>query len=474
MFHSSSLSAMSDTVIQIDNLSKQYRLGLVGTGTLADDLHRWWARLRGKEDPYLKIGEANVLSPEAETGELKAETPESEEPPLSTSAFSFHPSSLQSPSQYVWALKDINLEVKRGEILGIIGGNGAGKSTLLKILSRVTAPTTGRFKLKGRVASLLEVGVGFHPELSGRDNIYLNGAIMGMPRAEVTHKLDEIVDFSGCERYIDTPVKRYSSGMRVRLGFAVAAHLEPEILIVDEVLAVGDVEFRKKCLGKIGEVAKEGRTVLFVSHNMAAVERLCQKGILLRGGKLVRIGKIEEVVDAYLSETAGTNVQEWLYETHGTRFENSIIEPLRLAFVNAEGEVLPSNIKRNVDAYVDLTFELSVLITDLTVGVAVYNSRGTYLFHSLQTDGAQSECPQLEVGRNKIRAKIPMQIFNEGEYRMVFLGAIHKKEWLCRPDESDICVSFNILGGLSESPYWLHGRRGVIAPALRWHRLSSS
>src|SRR5688500_14883915 len=236
-------------VIKVENLSKQYRLGNVGTGTISHDVNRWWHGIRGKEDPYLKIGEENNPS-------------------------------VKSNSEYVWALRDINFAVNHGEVLGVIGRNGAGKSTLLKILSRTTAPTTGSVKIKGRVASLLEVGTGFHPELTGRENIFLNGAILGMTKREIKTKFDEIVDFSGVERYIDTPVKRYSSGMYVRLAFAVAAHLESEILIVDEVLAVGDAEFQKKCLGKMGEVSKgQGRTVLFVSHNIQAISSICERGI---------------------------------------------------------------------------------------------------------------------------------------------------------------------------------------------------
>ena len=242
------------TVIKVENLSKQYRLGEVSMGTISHDLNRWWHKVRGKEDPYLRIGETNDRS-------------------------------TKGTSEYVWALQDINFEVQQGEVLGIIGKNGAGKSTLLKILSKITSPTTGSIKAKGRIASLLEVGTGFHPELTGRENIYLNGTILGMTKREVTAKLDEIVDFSGVERYLDTPVKRYSSGMMVRLGFAVAAHLEPEILIVDEVLAVGDAEFQKKAVGKMQEVSKEGgRTVLFVSHNLGIVSQLCTKGLLLKNG----------------------------------------------------------------------------------------------------------------------------------------------------------------------------------------------
>ena len=261
---------MKDIILKAENISKQYRLGQVGTGTLSHDLNRWWHQVRGKENPYLKIGDVNDRS-------------------------------TKGTSDYVWALQDINFEIERGEILGIIGKNGAGKSTLLKILSKVTAPTTGSIKSRGRIASLLEVGTGFNGEMTGRENIYLNGAILGMTKKEITSKLDEIIDFSGCERYIDTPVKRYSSGMTVRLAFAVAAFLEPEILVIDEVLAVGDAEFQKKAIGKMQDISKgEGRTVLFVSHNMAAVKSLCTRGIVLENGKVTFEGEIEEAIRLYL------------------------------------------------------------------------------------------------------------------------------------------------------------------------------
>jgi len=260
-----------DSII-FENIGKQYRLGLISTGTISHDLNRWWTmNVLRKEDPYLKIGETNDRS---------------------------HKGS----SEYVWALKDINFKVEEGDVVGIIGKNGAGKSTLLKLLSRVTAPTTGCIKARGRIASLLEVGTGFHPEMTGRENIYMNGAIMGMTKAEITRKLDEIVDFSGCERYIDTPVKRYSSGMTVRLGFAIAAHLEPEILVVDEVLAVGDAEFQKKAIGKMQEVSQGGgRTVLFVSHNMDSMLNLCTNGILLENGFVKYRGDIRSTVSEYIS-----------------------------------------------------------------------------------------------------------------------------------------------------------------------------
>ena len=258
------------TAIEFENISKQYRLGLVSTGTLSHDLNRFWqTKVLHREDPYLKVGE---LNDRAHKGD----------------------------SEYVWALKDINFKVEQGDVVGIIGRNGAGKSTLLKLLSRVTAPTTGTIRARGRIASLLEVGTGFHPEMTGRENIYMNGAIMGMNRAEITRKLDEIVDFSGCERYLDTPVKRYSSGMTVRLGFAIAAHLEPEILVVDEVLAVGDAEFQKKAIGKMQDVSRGGgRTVLFVSHNMGAVKNLCKRGIVLNQGQVAYDGSAENAINFY-------------------------------------------------------------------------------------------------------------------------------------------------------------------------------
>lgn len=276
------------TAIEFNNISKLYRLGLVSTGTLSHDLKRWWTmNIQRKEDPYLRIGETNDRSTKGE-------------------------------SDYVWALKDIDFKVEQGDVVGIIGKNGAGKSTLLKILSKVTAPTTGTIRARGRIGSLLEVGTGFHPEMTGRENIYMNGAILGMTKQEISKKLDEIVDFSGCERYIDTPVKRYSSGMMVRLGFAVAAHLDPEILVVDEVLAVGDAEFQKKAIGKMQDVSRgEGRTVLFVSHNMAAVRNLCKTGVVLHNGSIVFSGTADMAIEKYLkNDTLNDNIIDNITKTH--------------------------------------------------------------------------------------------------------------------------------------------------------------
>ncbi|ULQ52392.1 ABC transporter ATP-binding protein [Flavihumibacter fluvii] len=275
---------MSEVAIMAENVSKLYRLGEIGTGTLSHDLNRWWASIRGKEDPYMKLGQSNKRD--------------------------------EKGSDWVWALQDINFELNEGEVLGIIGRNGAGKSTLLKLLSRISNPTTGVIKARGRIASLLEVGTGFHPELTGRENIFLNGAILGMTKAEIKRKFDEIVDFAGVTRYIDTPVKRYSSGMYVRLAFGVAAHLEPEILIVDEVLAVGDAEFQKKALGKMKSVSQnDGRTVLFVSHNMASISTLCTKGLMMQNGQVAYQGDIEETIRQYnQSSGSGSNQVDGFYD----------------------------------------------------------------------------------------------------------------------------------------------------------------
>ena len=340
---------MKDVVIKVEDLSKQYRLGIVGTGTIAHDINRTWHRIRGKNDPYLKIGDENDRS-------------------------------VISTSNYLWALKNINFDVKQGEILGIIGRNGAGKSTLLKILSRTTTPSIGSVKLKGRVASLLEVGTGFHPELTGRDNIFLNGAILGMSRREIARKFDEIVDFAGVQRYIDTPVKRYSSGMYVRLAFGVAAHLEPEILIVDEVLAVGDAEFQKKALGKMKDVSnKEGRTVLFVSHNMGAIKNLCKRGLIFENGKLVYDENIEQTVSEYYSRQFSKSSE--VYFREGNRnaeflttdvFDN--LNNRRNDFLMGEDIFLTFSIKFNRD------------ISNVEIGINVKNQNHDLMFHICNLD----------------------------------------------------------------------------------------
>jgi lipopolysaccharide transport system ATP-binding protein len=378
-----------NTVIKVENISKQYRLGSVGTGSLAHDLNRTWQRIRGKEDPYLKIGETNDRTQ-------------------------------KGTSEYVWALKDINFEVKQGEVMGIIGRNGAGKSTLLKILSRTTTPTTGSVKIKGRVASLLEVGTGFHPELSGRENIFLNGAILGMTRNEIKSKFDEIVDFAGVERYIDTPVKRYSSGMYVRLAFGVAAHLEPEILIVDEVLAVGDAEFQKKALGKMKDVsAKDGRTVLFVSHNMAAVKQLCTNGMIFENGKLVYVNDIQNTIGNYysrqLSKNSGSYFREGNKKAEFLTFQ--ILDDLqneRKDFLMGEDIFLKFSIKFNKE------------IANLEIGLNVKNQNHEVMFHICNYDDEF-----LIAGRNdgirNILVKIPTVTLTPGSY-ILDVGAVIGEE----------------------------------------------
>lgn len=357
------------TVISVEYLSKAYRLGQIGTGTFTHDLNVWWAKLRGKPNPLARIGDADHGNRDGEE---------------------------------VWALKDVSFQVEQGEVLGIIGRNGAGKSTLLKILSRVTAPTSGSIKIKGRVASLLEVGTGFHPELTGRENIYLNGAILGMTKAEVTRKFDEIVDFAEVEKFIDTPVKRYSSGMYVRLAFAVAAHLDPEILVVDEVLAVGDAEFQKKCLGKMGDVAKGGRTVLFVSHNMAAVTMLCTTSLLINKGSIYALGKTSSIVQTYtnlnklpIDYNTGLGIGE---------FGNIRYEP--------EFPIFNSNITVTADLFVNTP------ITNYNLFFIIQDGSSNLLVHSVIPGTQVSQ--ELHKGLYQIKISLPPLWLKPGNYSMFF------------------------------------------------------
>ncbi len=366
---------MSDVILKIENLSKQYRLGTVGTGTISHDFNRWWHTIRGKEDPYLKIGESNDRTTKGE-------------------------------SEYVWALKDINFEVKRGEVLGVIGKNGAGKSTLLKILSKVTGPTTGSIKSKGRIASLLEVGTGFHPEMTGRENIYLNGAILGMTKKEIASKIDEIIAFSGCERYIDTPVKRYSSGMTVRLAFAVAAHLEPDILIVDEVLAVGDAEFQKKAIGKMQDISSgEGRTVLFVSHDMTAIRNLCPNTILLKNGTIKYKGNTEDIISMYLLD--------------GLKFsKENIVNSIYLnniQFLDFNNNVIKNNpvkIGQKIIIELELTDTIKENIDYCFIGVENENQRRVFSLSSSFDKDFKSNF----TSKNKISCVIDNLNINVGKY----------------------------------------------------------
>ncbi len=340
---------MSDVAIKVENLSKLYKLGEVGTGTISHDLNRWWHKVRGKEDPYALIGSTNDRT-------------------------------TADDSQYAWALKDVSFEVKKGEVLGIIGRNGAGKSTLLKLLSQITSPTTGSVKAKGRIASLLEVGTGFHPELTGRENIFLNGAILGMTKQEIRSKFDEIVDFSGCAKYVDTPVKRYSSGMMVRLGFAVAAFLEPEILIVDEVLAVGDAEFQKKAIGKMQDVSKEGgRTVLFVSHNMGSIKSLCNRTLILKQGGVIFDGDTEAGIHEYLNQNGSINEKTLPIFTKKNDITKEV-QVLEVKVATQEGNIqysLPHDkpflIKTKLKLKINYKFYLAVHVLDKSEEIIIFN-----------------------------------------------------------------------------------------------------
>lgn len=415
---------MSEVVIKVNNLSKQYRLGQIGTGSLAHDVNRWWHRVRGKEDPYLKIGEENDR----------------------TSA---------GGSQYVWALKDLNFEVNHGEVLGIIGRNGAGKSTLLKILSRTTAPTTGNVKIKGRIASLLEVGTGFHPELSGRENIFLNGAILGMKKREIQQKFDEIVDFSGVERYIDTPVKRYSSGMYVRLAFAVAAYLESEILIVDEVLAVGDAEFQKKCLGKMKDVSnKDGRTVLFVSHNMGAVSQLCNKGLLMKFGSVLNYGNVETIIHDYIK----------MNSSNASRFEKTDDEEKPIQVLGA-AMVDDNDIECNAFGH-DERISLRFTLKNISKERGVVCSIGLLDLHERIIFAEQISID--EIGYQSYKVSLPKGLFRPKNYRVSI--ALHIP--FVRIIEIEDQLTFDIVDKGTQFSMYGNADNGIIFPALEWQTIS--
>jgi lipopolysaccharide transport system ATP-binding protein len=406
-----------DTVIQVENISKAYRLGEINTGTLGSDLHRWWIKARGKEDPYIKIGETNDRA-------------------------------IKGKSNIVWSLKDINFEIKQGDAVGIIGRNGAGKSTLLKLLSRITAPTTGQIRAHGRIASLLEVGTGFHPELTGRENIFLNGAILGMRKQEIRRKFDEIVDFSGVERYIDTPVKRYSSGMYVRLAFAVAAYLESEILIVDEVLAVGDAEFQRKCLGKMGDVSKgEGRTVLFVSHNMSAVSSFCNTGIYLKNGFLVNSGSMGSVTSAYIGDIDSSERQEWIGSegNEKIRITKTVVYPADKAY----------GFHTNTDVFIEIHGETKVPLMDLVLGFRLLSQYEYELAYALHDDDESTHLPFPSQQFKKV-FKIPANTLAEGQYRIEFDVGIHNVKRIIEK-QCDLSFTLVNINGL--------GRKYLVSPS---------
>jgi lipopolysaccharide transport system ATP-binding protein len=369
--------------------------------------------------------------------------------------------------QTIWALRDVSFDVQEGEIVGVIGRNGAGKSTLLKILSRITEPTLGRVELHGRVGSLLEVGTGFHQELTGRENIYLNGAILGMKKVEIERKFEEIVAFAEMEKFIDTPVKRFSSGMYMRLAFAVAAHLDPEILLVDEVLAVGDAAFQKKCLGKMGEVARSGRTVLFVSHNMNAVRQLCTRALLFVNGRLQHSDRdVQRLTREYLFESEDAGSAEW--RNSGGEFEGLPFTPMRFAIVDEVGR--PATQSRPNDADLNVIVEGNVRVLDpaLNFGYAAYSESGDLLFWSLSTDTREDTWPMLRMGSLRLRSQLPKRFLNEGKYRLELIVSLHYRQWICRPGFNAPTIFLDIQGGLSDSPYWMARRPGLLAPVIPW------
>ncbi len=375
---------MSNTAIEFNHIGKQYRLGTIGTGTISHDLNRWWARVRGKEDPFLKVGEVNDRTKKAS-------------------------------SDFVWALRDIDFKVEQGDVLGIIGKNGAGKSTLLKVLSRVTSPTTGTIRARGRIASLLEVGTGFHPEMTGRENIYMNGSIMGMTKAEITRKLDEIVDFAGVEKYIDTPVKRYSSGMTVRLGFAIAAHLDPEILVVDEVLAVGDAEFQKKAIGKMQDISHgSGRTVLFVSHNMAAVRNLCRTGIVLKNGQVTFMGTSSDSVDFYMQASEDDTNYVSLIDIPREGRCNGKVRFVDISFLDDAGRPVVPHCGQYLR--IRLKLEVNEDVKNCLVGLGIRDNMGTPLM-SFPTEMTTAN-PSFKKGQHVMDLTIPRLPLTGGNYRI--------------------------------------------------------
>jgi len=433
---------MPDTVIKVENLSKRYRIG--------------------ERQPYKTIRESLVNA-------FKA--PFHRPTVLGhPSSVIDHPSSVASPRSSVdnilWALKDVSFEVKQGEVVGIIGRNGAGKSTLLKILSKITEPTEGRIELKGRVGSLLEVGTGFHPELTGHENIYLYGAILGMDRLEITRKFDEIVAFAELEKFVDTPVKHYSSGMYMRLAFAVAAHLEPEILLVDEVLAVGDAAFQKKCLGKMEDVATGGRTILFVSHNMQAIRSLCQSVIHFDAGQIVASGAPSTIIAKYLSDLEGMDSEKsWFLASAPGNHE---IKLLQIGVFDENGA--PAGVySSSKDFYVQMKFSANSLHSALCVGFDLVTPEGVVVARSYQTDLPQDECPKITIGENHWRCLIPKGLLNAGTYYLSPKIGMHNMYWIVN---MDAIIKFEVILDHGISPFWnvldAHNRPGIIAPILKW------
>lgn len=424
---------MSRNIIRVENVSKAYRLGQIGSGTLSDDIKVWWAKARGKPNPLLKIGQEDHGNRD---------------------------------NEYLWALKDVSFNVEQGSVLGIIGRNGAGKSTVLKLLSQVTAPTSGYIKVKGRIASLLEVGTGFHPELTGRENIYLNGAILGMKRIEIDRKFDEILAFSEVEQFIDTPVKRYSSGMYVRLAFAVAAHLEPEILVVDEVLAVGDAEFQRKSLGKMGDVAQQGRTVLFVSHNMSSILRLTKEVIVLEKGRMVMRAASAEAVDYYLS-AGNARAGERIWENDEVPPTAAPFRPVALRLLDQKGKVV--EVIRSVEPFaVEMEYHLDAPLTGLRIGLYLNSAHGDQVLTTFDTDdGSRFEkYVSRPAGHYVSHCEFPKDLLNDGRY---VLGVNASSYRIRRYFMDEQALAFNVDTSGAPGMQWSEPRPGSLRPRLEWN-----
>ncbi len=427
---------MSDVVIRVEGLGKKYRIGIAQPYNRLSEVLAGW-------------GQAALRLPAGLTGRARQSMEAGSKRPGVTD---------------FWALQDINFEVKQGDVLGIIGRNGAGKSTLLKILSRITEPTVGRFGLKGRVASLLEVGTGFHSELTGRENIYLSGSLLGMTRKEIKRQFEAIVDFAGVETFLDTPVKRYSSGMQVRLGFAIAAHLEPEILIVDEVLAVGDAEFQKKCLGKMGEVSREGRTILFVSHNEQILNKLCTSGLLLVSGHSDGVRTdFSQLLSEYLRQSL-----EAMESDRIAAFDSEWVRVDRFYVSDSEGTPLTGAVPNTDPPTIHLQFEVKKTHSSFNVGYEIRDEEGTVLYWSNTTDTLRNACYSLTPGHYHIEQTIPPHLLNEGRYTVHLMSSLHFIEWIAKPLDNSPSIQFEIFSGLSDSPFWIAKRPGVIAPVLEW------
>jgi len=422
---------MSDTVIKIENLYKEYHLGVIGHGTLYRDLQSWWAKMQNKEDPNSIIGHEGV----------------------------------KKQSDRILALNNVSLEIKKGDILGIIGGNGAGKSTLLKILSRVTTPTSGIIKIKGKIASLLEVGTGFHTELTGRENIYLNGAINGMNRKDVTKKIHEIIEFAGVEKFIDTPVKRYSSGMFVRLGFAVAAHLDPDILVVDEVLAVGDADFQKKAIGKMKDVSnQQDRTVLFVSHNMSSITNLCNKAILLNQGQIVGYGSAREIVNQYMGINGKNTTGEKIWNVPSTtNWPKNVLPGKELVIMNAirvidKSKNISTQFSLSKNIYLEIEYDLIRDSNQMDISFYLKNDRNE-LVCIINDDLVYKKNRQRYSGSYKTICEIPKNFLNDGQY---FVTVLIQEDNVVHIRERDI-ITFVVVDNMEKN-----GVRGFFRPGKQW------